>query len=107
MNEPERLRPIETVAQSWRFIDTITNGIDVADRWQCGTVCVVSTVDFEPVPRHWEYHLSVHVEGASKTPPSEIVLQAVCAAFGLPAALARRESAREKPGIVHLYADVP
>jgi hypothetical protein len=103
MKEPARLRPRE--GRGWLFLDTITNGTDTADRWQSGPICVISSVDFVPVPRHWKYHLSVHIEGEALRPPSPQALQTVCEAFNVPADV-EQEPGRN-PRIVHLYARVP
>ena len=96
--EPARLRPNEP---GWVYLGTLTNGTDVADHWQKHALHVISSVDFTPVPRRWEYHLSVHVEGAD-TPPGNTALANVMMAFKMNSA--RKERHREASQVVHLYA---
>jgi hypothetical protein len=102
--EPERLRPQGSHAAGWEHIGQVTDGMGVADGWQLGAVCVVSSVDFVPVPRHWEYHLSVRLL-ESPTPPQANTLDAVCKMFGMPADAHPEPS--KNPLIVHLFARVP
>ncbi len=102
--EPEALRPTGPHAAGWDYIGAVTDGRDVAHGWQLGAVCVMSSVSFSPVPRGWEYTLSVRLLG-SPTPPARNTIEAACAMFGMPKGW--QQEPGNDPSIVLLSVRVP
>jgi hypothetical protein len=96
--EPARLRPTES---GWTYVDTITDGANTADRWFRGRVRVLSSVEWQPVPRGWVHHLSVSLED-EPGPPSTEVIDRACRVFAMPPIYDRR--IWHSPRVVHLYA---
>lgn len=101
--EPAPLEPA-THMLPWCYIGEVQDGQGTAHGWQLDNICVMSSVDFIPVPRRWEYRLSVSLLERTK-PPASNVIDAVCTMFGMPAD--RQQAPGTNPAIIHVSARVP